>query len=374
MSTGRRGADRVLLVGNGPAHGWGVASHQLSLPGALGRSFTRRTGRGCDVDFVGEELMSMGAAVPWLGNRDLEPYDLAVVVIGMSDAVRLTRLEDWERDLDALLRHLHSGLRKNVRTVIAGIQTVASVPPYRGLFAVAGQRHADRLNTVTARAVAATGRDVFLPMPEPTPELGRPFGSPRMYEGLADAMTATAAPLLDEVRAGEAERRESMAGAVKWRWAGAERVMQAAGTRGTPRLQALTQRAKEQFGVQLSAVTLLNDDRLWFAAASAGTPVSIPAELSYCVHALRTGAPLVVPNALSDERFRHNEFINLSHLPFYAGVPLHSLAGDPIGMFCLLAAQPRGARTVSLDALQAFAREAEAELQGLELEADLAAR
>jgi hypothetical protein len=25
--------DAILLIGNGPAHGWGVVTHQLSLPG-----------------------------------------------------------------------------------------------------------------------------------------------------------------------------------------------------------------------------------------------------------------------------------------------------------------------------------------------------
>ena len=38
-------ADRVLLIGNAPCHGWGVVSHQLALTGQLSRMLRASTGR-----------------------------------------------------------------------------------------------------------------------------------------------------------------------------------------------------------------------------------------------------------------------------------------------------------------------------------------
>jgi hypothetical protein len=92
-------ADHVLLLGNGLAHGWGVVSHQLALTGQLARSVSQSIGRAVEVEFVGAELMNAESAVSWLGDHDLSDYDAVVVTMGMNDAVRLTPVAAWERDL-----------------------------------------------------------------------------------------------------------------------------------------------------------------------------------------------------------------------------------------------------------------------------------
>lgn len=107
---------------------------------------------------------------------------------------------------------------------------------------------------------------------------------------------------------------------------------------------------------------------MWFAAASADTPVAIPLALSYDLHVANDDA-LVVPNALADERFRTNPFIVQSHLPFYAGHPIHDLQGRMIGTFCVLAPQPRAADSIKLPVLENYALQAELELHRLESEA-----
>jgi GAF domain-containing protein len=104
---------------------------------------------------------------------------------------------------------------------------------------------------------------------------------------------------------------------------------------------------------------------MWFAAASADTPVAIPLTLSYDAH-VPEGEPLVVPDAGADARFRENPFILQSHLPFYAGYPLHDRIGRKIGIFCLLAAKPRPAASIRLEVLQTYAAQAEEELHRLE--------
>jgi lysophospholipase L1-like esterase len=360
-------ADQILLFGNGPAHGWGVATHQLALTGEIARTVSARTGRAADVTYIGEELMNSSSALPWLGTHDLSGYDAVVVVLGMNDAVRLTPVDRWEQDLKALLDHMRSGLHGGVPIVVSGIQPVDSVPPYQGFFARLGQRRATAMNTATSRIVQGIDDAVFVPLGPPDVEADRPYGSATMYRAWADTYAAVAAPVLDAQHSRTLDRRRTAVAATTWDWPPAPIALTAAADRGTPELRRLVNAAKLDFSVTLAVVTLLNADRMWFAAASAGTPVAIPRSLSYDQH-VPSDAGLVVPNAGNDPRFRDNPFILQSHLPFYAGYPVHDRSGRMIGTFCVLAAQPRSATSVPMDALAAYARQAERELQRIELD------
>jgi GAF domain-containing protein len=75
---------------------------------------------------------------------------------------------------------------------------------------------------------------------------------------------------------------------------------------------------------------------------------------------------MVVPDAQRDPRFAGNPFIDITGMDFYAGYPLHSSDGDPIGTFCLLDRRTRAASTVPVDVLRDIALQAEAELQRYE--------
>ncbi|MBW4042575.1 MAG: hypothetical protein HIU86_10685 [Acidobacteria bacterium] len=361
-------ADHVLLIGNGPAHGWGVSSHRLALCGQLAEALAKATERAVQVDYVGAELMSSASAVAWLGDRDLSGYDAVVIVMGMNDAVRLTAVKAWERNLQGLLEHVRSGLRHDAPIVVAGIQSVATVPHYQGPIALLGQRRADAMNASTVRIVAATSGCAYAPLDAPELEPDRPYGSVVTYRAWADTLSASTAPLLDEHRARGSRRRRSKVEDRAWRWPAAPALLDAAAERGTPELRRLVNAAKIEFGVTLAVVTLLEGDRMWFAAASADTPVAIPLALSYDLHVPGEGA-MIVPDAKEDDRFRDNPFIAQSHLPFYAGASIHDLQGRKVGTFCLLAPQPRRAESVRLAVLEKYAAEAELEFHRLESEA-----
>ncbi len=74
VRTGDPAADRILLVGNGPSHGWGVLTHQLALTGQLADAVASRTGRACDADLIGAEAMNVRSALAWIGDRDLATW------------------------------------------------------------------------------------------------------------------------------------------------------------------------------------------------------------------------------------------------------------------------------------------------------------
>jgi GAF domain-containing protein len=361
-------ADHVLLIGNGPAHGWGVSSHRLALCGQLAEALSKATERAIQVEYVGAELMNSASALAWLGDRDLSGYDAVVVVMGMNDAVRLTPVKAWERNLTGLLDHLRAGLRHDAPIVVSGIQPVTSVEPYRGPVAVLGQRRADAMNISTLRIVDATPGCAYVPLDAPEYEPERPWGSSVTYRAFAETLSAATAPLLDQHHAEGVDRRRSKVEARSWHGPAAPVLLTTAADRGTPELRRLVNAAKIEFGVALAAVTMLEGDRMWFGAASADTPVSIPLALSYDLH-VPNDAPLVVPDATKDERFRDNPFIEQSNLPFYAAAPIHDLGGRMVGTFCLLAPRPRAADSVNLPLLQHYTAQAEREFQRLEREA-----
>jgi GAF domain-containing protein len=56
-----------------------------------------------------------------------------------------------------------------------------------------------------------------------------------------------------------------------------------------------------------------------------------------CSHAVALDDMLVVSDTLADERFRNFPYVcGEPGVRFYAGQPLHSLDGQPVGTLCIL--------------------------------------
>jgi hypothetical protein len=160
--------DRILLIGNGALNGWGVASRDDAVPGHLARELAARTGRPAYVDVVNEP-QAVCAGLPALADsRDLLSFDAVVVIIGVSDALRLTPALVWRRDADALLDHL---VREapGIEIVFLGAQRPSSVPILELPAGGPVDRAAAEYNTITPRL--CSGRATFL-MPPDVPIMG----------------------------------------------------------------------------------------------------------------------------------------------------------------------------------------------------------
>src|SRR5687768_9242338 len=89
-------------------------------------------------------------------------------------------------------------------------------------------------------------------------------------------------------------------------------------------------------------ITFVDDARQWFKASVGFGPRETPRDVSFCAHAILQPGPLVVTDALDDERFRDNPFVLESpYIRFYAGFPLTSDEGHRVGTLCVLDTERR---------------------------------
>jgi len=67
----------------------------------------------------------------------------------------------------------------------------------------------------------------------------------------------------------------------------------------------------------------------------------LPRKNTLCGHVVGTNETIVVEDLLKDERFRDNPVVKAKGLRFYAGAPLRTESGQPIGALCVVDNKPR---------------------------------
>lgn len=110
-------------------------------------------------------------------------------------------------------------------------------------------------------------------------------------------------------------------------------------------------------GAPIALVTMVAEGRQWFKS-SLGLPArETPRDESFCSHAiLRPADMLVVEDATKDDRFADNPLVlGDPAIRFYAGVPLITPDGLPIGTFCVIDRVPRTLNAEQTRALRVLA-------------------
>ena len=106
------------------------------------------------------------------------------------------------------------------------------------------------------------------------------------------------------------------------------------------RLVRLTQRL---FDVPTAVVSLVDEDR-WWVKAEVGLDglTEVPRAQSMCTHTIAENDALVVTDPERDDRFRDNPFVTAADgVRFYAGQPLRTPGGFPVGSLCIVDHRPR---------------------------------
>lgn len=108
------------------------------------------------------------------------------------------------------------------------------------------------------------------------------------------------------------------------------------------RFDRVTRMAKRMFGVSISLVSLVDQDRQWFKSAQGLDATETPRELSFCGHAINQEGLFIIPDALEDERFADNPLVtDAPNIRFYAGYPLKLRQGINLGTLCLIDFKPK---------------------------------
>ena len=96
-------------------------------------------------------------------------------------------------------------------------------------------------------------------------------------------------------------------------------------------------------GTKISLVSLLDNSRQWFKSHHGLSATETPKEFAFCAHAINDPENFFsVQDARKDERFHDNPLVTGEpFVTFYAGVPLLSENGLPIGTICVIDQKPQ---------------------------------
>lgn len=100
----------------------------------------------------------------------------------------------------------------------------------------------------------------------------------------------------------------------------------------------LTRLAGRLFDVPMALVSLVDVNRQWFKSSFGLDACETPRDLAFCAHALLQPEDILeITDPLNDPRFADNPLVTGDpHIRFYAGAPLLTADGQPLGTFCLI--------------------------------------
>ena len=116
-----------------------------------------------------------------------------------------------------------------------------------------------------------------------------------------------------------------------------------------PELRAITQFAAKLCGVETALVSLVEESRNHFIAREGMMAREAPRATGFCQHAMVDTGLMEVRDATLDPRFRDMPLVvGAPYIRFYAGAPLVSSEGAPLGALCLIdpVARPAGLNAV----------------------------
>ncbi|MBG6185253.1 hypothetical protein IWX65_003232 [Arthrobacter sp. CAN_A214] len=108
------------------------------------------------------------------------------------------------------------------------------------------------------------------------------------------------------------------------------------------RFDQYTRQAKDYFRVSSAIIALIDGHRQFLKSVIGPIEQNLPRETSFCNATIRNAGPLIVEDALEDERFAKNPLVTgKPFIRFYAGFPLRGPGGWTIGTLCVIDQNPR---------------------------------
>lgn len=107
-------------------------------------------------------------------------------------------------------------------------------------------------------------------------------------------------------------------------------------------LDHVTELAARLFEVPIALISLIDEKRQWFKARIGVEVAQTERKDAFCAHTILRHDALVVPDASLDPRFKENRLVlGEMNIRFYAGSPLRTRSGVPLGSLCVMDTKPR---------------------------------
>jgi PAS domain S-box-containing protein len=116
-----------------------------------------------------------------------------------------------------------------------------------------------------------------------------------------------------------------------------------------PQLASIAEFAARLCEAPVALISVVEAERQRFIARAGLDTRETPRSQSFCAHAMLGTETMVVPDAATDPLFADNELVTgPPHVRFYAGAPLVSREGIPLGALCVIDTKPRPAGLTEL--------------------------
>jgi diguanylate cyclase (GGDEF)-like protein len=127
-------------------------------------------------------------------------------------------------------------------------------------------------------------------------------------------------------------------------------------TASNPYLKKILNLATDLLGTPIALVSLVDERRQWFLSRHGLEVEETPRQMAFCAHAIAGDHPLIVPDALEDDRFNTNPLVlEGPRNRFYAGIPLKSSGGYNLGTLCVIDHKPHHPTPHQVERLQLIA-------------------
>ena len=129
------------------------------------------------------------------------------------------------------------------------------------------------------------------------------------------------------------------------------------------RFERITRLARRAFDVPVCAISCVDQSRIWFKSSQGLDSREMSRGESFCQHTILKSETLLIPDARYDKQYASLPCVcDAPGFVFYAGKPILTPDGQPVGVFCLVDDKPRAFSSDDQQMLQDFAALAEREL------------